>query len=76
MPSEFLQGKTTNPLLHVQRVADILECSKKHVYNLIHGGMLPAVNIGQDTNLYRVKKTDLDHFLKRHELDGEIHKKD
>lgn len=46
--------------LTVKQVSDILQVSEKHVYNLIHTGVIPARKLGR---IYRISKQALLNLL-------------
>lgn len=56
----------------IKEVADLLSCSKNHVYRLISSGELTAVNIAAAANAsrakYRVTQADLDRYLESRAL--------
>lgn len=51
--------------LKTVEVAKILNCSKRHVHNLIERGVLQAVDIGDSPKkkLWRIMKVDLENYL-------------
>jgi len=49
-------------LLNVEQVRKRLKCSRRHVYNLIEKGELPAFKIGVRQGL-RVKESQVELFL-------------
>lgn len=55
-------------LLNVEQVRERLQCSRKHVYNLINAGELPAIRLGVRKGL-RVKLSELEYFLEDREVD-------
>ncbi|MCG8632833.1 MAG: helix-turn-helix domain-containing protein [Desulfobacterales bacterium] len=55
-------GKTKDRLLNVEQVKQVLGCCRRHVYNLIERGDLPAVKIGSRQGI-RVKESALDKFI-------------
>ena len=56
--------KKRDKLLNVAQVTDILTCSRRHVYNLIAKGALPAFRLGERSGL-RVRESEVDKFLER-----------
>jgi excisionase family DNA binding protein len=50
--------------LSVAQVAASWGCSKKHVYNLVNRGELPAIRIG---DLYRFRREDIEAYERRGE---------
>lgn len=52
---------------YVNRVAEKLNCSKRHVYNLINSGQLKAVKIG--TRALRIPESSLNEFLSDRKID-------
>jgi excisionase family DNA binding protein len=51
----------------VAQVAEVLNCTRKHVSNLIEGRRLPAVNISakrRKNSHWRVNKSDLQNYIK------------
>ncbi|MCP3941687.1 MAG: helix-turn-helix domain-containing protein [Desulfobacteraceae bacterium] len=54
--------KTRDKLLNVEQVRKRLECSRRHVYNLIDRGDLPALKIGNRQGI-RVKESAVEIFL-------------
>jgi len=55
-------------LLNVEQVRKLLGCSRRHVYNLIEKGDLPAFKIGSRQGI-RVKESQVELFLKRCSMD-------
>lgn len=54
-----------NGLLTITEVADILRLNRKTVWRYVKGGKLKAQKIGTALNShYRIRKEDLDEFLK------------
>lgn len=56
-------------LLRVNTVAEMLDCSTSHIYNLIAGGHLQAVKIGKKAGI-RVEKESFSLFLAREKNPG------
>ena len=56
--------KVRDRLLTVEQVRKMLGCSRRHVYNLIEKGDLPAMKIGSRQGI-RVKESKLDKFLEK-----------
>ncbi len=55
-------------LLNVEQVKSKLSCSRRHVYNLIDAGDLPALRIGKKHGI-RVRLSVLNFFLNKMEKD-------
>ncbi len=55
-------------LLNVEQVRERLNCSRRHVYNLINMGDLKALKIG-DRNGIRIKQSILEDFLRKCEYE-------
>jgi excisionase family DNA binding protein len=55
-------------LLYVNVVAELLNCSKKHVYNLIHRGDLEAVRLGKRAG-FRVVRASVMQFIEKNHYD-------
>lgn len=51
-------------LLRVSEVADRLDCSRQHVYDLIAAGHLAAVNIGINRSQVRIYEDELAAYIK------------
>ena len=51
--------------LTLGRVAELLSCSDRHVFNLVTSGQLPSLRIGTARGL-RVRRRDLEAYLDRH----------
>lgn len=51
---------------YVGRVAEKLECSKRHVYNLINSGQLKAIKIG--SRALRIPESSLNAFISNREV--------
>ena len=58
--------KAKDRLLNVEQVRNRLNCSRRHVYNLINTGDLKALKIG-GRNGVRVKESILDAFVQKRE---------
>jgi len=56
-------------MYNLQNVADILKVSLHTVRRLLHQGNVPYFKVGRQI---RIKPSDIDHFLKKVEVD-EIH---
>ncbi len=54
--------KVRDRLLNVEQIRKRLSCSRRHVYNLIEKGDLPAFKIGTRQGL-RVKESKVELFL-------------
>ncbi|CCK81220.1 helix-turn-helix transcriptional regulator [Desulfobacula toluolica] len=54
--------KVRDRLLNVDQVGQRLQCSRRHVYNLIEKGALPAFKIGSRQGI-RVKESKIEKFL-------------
>lgn len=52
-----------HPLMTVAQVAEALQCSERHVYNIIKAGELPARRLGR--KMIRVEPDDLEDFIAR-----------
>jgi excisionase family DNA binding protein len=55
-------------LLYVNVVAELLNCSKQHVYNLIHRGDLEAVKLGKRAG-FRIVRASLMQFMEKNRYD-------
>jgi len=53
--------------LQVRKVAQYLDCSKNHVYDLVYHGELQAFKHGQTM---RVSVESLEAFVKRHRIEA------
>ena len=51
-------------LLNVEQVRKMLNCSRRHVYNLIETGVLPAFKIGSRQGL-RIKENQVIQFIEQ-----------
>ncbi len=58
-------------LLNVEQVSVILNCSRRHVYNLIDIGDLPGLRIGGRGGV-RVRASKLDAFLEKREREDAL----
>ncbi len=73
----FIQDKGRNMdrlkdrLLNVEQVRIILNCSRRHVYNLIEDGDLPGFKIGGRGGI-RVRASKLDAFLEKREREDAL----
>jgi len=54
-------------LLTVREVAESMRVSTMTVYRLIRSGALPAIRVGTH---FRIRVTDLDHYLEAQTLGG------
>jgi excisionase family DNA binding protein len=55
------------PQLHsVAEVANLLSCTRQHIYNLISRGQLSTVHIGMGRAKTRISETELATYIKRH----------
>lgn len=55
-----------SPVLTPAEVAELLSCSRNHVYRLISSGAFPVVDIsvpGSKSTKLRVLRSDLDEYL-------------
>lgn len=59
---------TTTQLLSITKAAELLDCSRGHVYGLIAAGLLPAVEIKATgtRSKTRVREADLEAFIESH----------
>lgn len=68
-PKQILHGfELPNPeSLRVQQVADVLQSSTAHVYNLVNAGELAAINIapGKQVSTWRISRASLVDFIER-----------
>ena len=55
-------------LLTVREVADAMRVSTMTVYRLIRSGALPAIRVGKH---FRIRRTDLDHYLRAQTFGGD-----
>lgn len=58
-------------LLNVEQVRERLQCSRKHVYNLINSGELAALKIGEKHGI-RVRNSALQVFIENREADSMV----
>ena len=58
--------KTKDRILNVNQVGKFLNCSRRHVYNLINLGDLPGFKIGGRGGV-RVRESKLEEFLEKRE---------
>lgn len=63
--------QTTDRLLTIEQVRERLQCSRKHVYNLINAGELPALKIGHKHGM-RVRNSALEVFIGNREADSMV----
>lgn len=56
-------------LLKATQVAQILQCSRRHVYNLMECGELPAMRLGKKCGL-RIRESKVMEFIKEREARG------
>ncbi len=63
-------GDFADKLLRISQVATRLNCSRRHVYNLIDRGRLAAMSIGEKGRGKRVRESDLNRFLEKSEDDN------
>jgi excisionase family DNA binding protein len=61
------RGKRMSGLLQIRRVAELLDCTERHVRVLIHQGELAGVELGPRS--WRVTKKSLEQFLSKHRID-------
>lgn len=53
--------------MNTDEVAHRLNCSRKHVYRLIHGGSLPAVKTSDTGRAHlKVLESDLEQWIRDH----------
>ena len=62
--------KTKDRLLNVNQVGKFLNCSRRHVYNLIKLGELPGFRIGGRGGV-RVRESQLEAFLEKREQENQ-----
>lgn len=59
-------------LLQIRTVADLLACTKRHIYVLIRQGELEAYQVGTAPNSpLKVSKASLKKFMERQKIDPE-----
>jgi len=62
--------KSTDRFLNVEQVADRLNCSRRHIYNMINYGKIKAFKIG-GRNGFRIRESVLEEFIRdREEAEG------
>jgi excisionase family DNA binding protein len=55
----------------VEYVAEILSCSKAHIYRLIIDGQLDAIKIGSNGREYRISDQSLNDFISKNKVNPE-----
>lgn len=51
-------------LLTVEEVAKILKFKRRHIYTMLRNEILPFVRIGLGRGVVRIKKSDLEEYMK------------
>ena len=58
------EQEKSDKLLTVEQIHERLNCSRRHVYNLIEQGKLPGFRIGNKNGL-RVRESNLEAFIQQ-----------
>lgn len=61
-PSIVNASSRHDRLLNVQRVRELLQCSRSHVYNLVDNGTLVAIKIGKVRGI-RIYESSVERLL-------------
>lgn len=61
------------PLLSVAKVAELWDCSRQHVYNLIHRGVLTSVQVGENGSAFtRVPESAAVAYIEANTVKGRV----
>jgi excisionase family DNA binding protein len=63
-----MQAEQKDRLLNVEQVRERLQCSRRHVYNLVNAGQLPALKIGTKYGV-RIRLSAVMAFIGKREDD-------
>jgi excisionase family DNA binding protein len=58
-----------NKYLSMQKVADTLDCTERHIFNLIADGFLTAIKIG--SRAVRISEQSLNEFIENRKVNPE-----